>query len=48
MVSGFDLNDSSKPKTVILFIDYTNEDGGVINIDDFISNYNANRDFEFI
>ena len=48
IVFGYDLNNTSKSKTVIYYIDYTKATGGIINTDDFISNYNIEKDFEYI
>ena len=48
IVFGYDLNNYSNPKTTIFLIDYTKANGGLISTDKFISNFNIERDFEYI
>lgn len=48
IVFGYDLGNSSNPKTLILHIDYTKANSGVVSIDSFISSFNIEKYFEFI
>lgn len=48
MVYGYDSSNSSRPKTVLLYVDYDSRSGGTLNIDDFIYQYDGERDFECI